>query len=850
MEKDDSIERSPASPVSAQLERLGIQSHDELLAFLRGHAGPGQSTIAYPWPSDGIAPAKTGSTDTVPSRPQGDDCSDAYTHGNDKFLCFGQTRIPGGKHDDLKQIDARIWRGDLDDPDRSIDGHPSWNAVVREYCAILDRSATTIVEADTFLDTKVYKGGENIVLCAGCDRSIATSLKVEMLKMRELPRGRLGIWVCKLLLSGDTKIHVLVRYQQLRAGGRIGHWQLRMRDGNYTSCFGLATGAMLEMHDPLIERCGPVSPNANNIARGLTEHCFNNAMLDRGVSTRPSAVAPTFVAINSIHTKRKTTELESSERQTKMQKSVPSTVTDNTGPMATFRSSPERLISLFRPQSSTQAARLVSSIGSAKQTHAERQFVAPLHLYLQPHRDYSLDILGLLRMHESKDTEAAKKWAKRPALRMLAKATGEESLESTIKPLYFRPNRAEFKALHNMEAALVQMTGEQVLDDEVCDNCNDGNGPFTTCVVHGDTHKGACANCIHNGGASRCSIRREREEAVRRVSEVPAETKTHEDEHNLTYPHAETIVVHRGPQASEHERPSEHTQPLAPGQGCSMSTRPNSEEELYYRTPPPRALRSAGKELTGYSAEDSNRCLDSAGGRVSDAAKGRLNDSTESIKKPVTSDEAACELESSIREGNHISADKSKFNLRDPLKSRLARSTFNTARTAVKAKPRNATDAPGADQPQRQEAIDSSSFYDEIRAAALQDPPAESAKPAASISDPNVYNTSFLDSVTLVVTIEDDPTVFEMGLGGCSTLDALMEKLTNRRFLGQVITDHLAIVSIKFRVSNNPAVPTTFIEPGNVTLYARLLKHIKACFEDGGKEEIALEATIELATSV
>ncbi|KAK4902829.1 hypothetical protein LTR27_000768 [Elasticomyces elasticus] len=849
MEKDDSIERPPASPVRAQLERLGIQNHDELLAFLQGHAGPGTSTIADPKHSDSIAP-KTGFTDTVPSRPQGDDRSDAYTYGNDEFLCFGQTRIPGGKHNDLKQIDARIWRGDLDNPDRSIDGHPSWNAVVREYCAILDRSATTIVEADTFLDTKVYKGAENIVLCAGCDRSIATSLKVEMLKMRELPRGRLGIWVCKLLLSGDTKVHILVRYQQLRAGGRIGHWQLRLRDGNYTSCFGLATGAMLEKHDTVIERCGPNSSNASNIGKGLTEHCINNTVLNGGVSTKPSAEPPTFVAINSVNAKRKVSELESSGRHTKMQRGVSSTVNDNAGFVATSTTSPERLISLFHPKNSTQVAQSVYGIGRAKQTHAEQSFGGQLHLYVQPDRDYSLDILDLLRTHESKDTEAAKKWAKRPALRTLSQATGKDSLESNRKPLCFRPNRTECKALHNMEAALIHMTGEQVSDDEVCDNCNDGNGPFATYVVHGDTHKGACANCIHNGGGSRCSIRRERQEGMRRLSEVLAETRTHKDEHSSTHQHAETIVVHRGPQASKHERRSEHAQSLAPGPDLSMTTRPNSEEELYYRTPPPRALRSAGKEMTGYYGDDSNHRLDSTGGRVLEAANARPDDSTQSTKKPVASDTAACDPGPSMRKGSHISADKYKSNLRESLKSRLARSTFNTARTPVKVKPRNATAAPSADQPQRQDTIDSSSFYDEIRAAALQDPPAETAKPAASSFDQYAYNTSFLDSVTLVVTIEDDPTVFEMGLGGCSTLDALMEKLTNRRFLGQVITDHLAIVSIRFRVPNNHAVPTTFIEPGNVTLYARLLKHIKASFEDGREEEVALEATIELATSV
>ncbi|KAK5739330.1 hypothetical protein LTR17_005436 [Elasticomyces elasticus] len=848
MEKDHSTERPPASPVRAQLERLGIQNHDELLAFLQGHAGPGTSTIADPSPSDSIAPAKPGFTDTVISRPQGDDRSDAYTYGNDEFLCFGQTRIPGGKHNDLKHIDTRIWRGDLDDPDRSIDGHPSWNAVVREYCAILDRSATTIVEADTFLDTKVYKGGENIVLCAGCDRSIATGLKVEMLKMRELPRGRLGIWVIKLLLSGDTKVHILVRYQQVRAGGRIGHWQLRMRDGNYTSCFGLATGAMLEKHDPVIERCGPVASNVSNIAKGLTEHCINNALLNGGVTTKPSAAAPTFVAINSVNAKRKVSELESSGRHTKMQRGVSSTVSDNSSLVATSKTSPERLISLFHPQNSTQAAQSVYGIGRAKQTHAEQSFGGQLHLSVQPDRDYSLDILDLLRTHESKDTQAAKKWAKRPALRTLSQATGKDSLEGNRKQLYSRPNRTEFKALHNMEAALIHMTGKQVSDDEMCDNCKDGNGPFASCVVHGDTHKGACANCIHNGGGSRCSIRREREEAVRRLSEVPVETSTHKDEHSSTHQHAETIVVHRGPQASKHGRRLEHAQSFAPEPNCSMTTRPNSEEELYYRTPPPRALRSAGKEITGYYAEDSNHRLESTSGRVSNATKGQLIDSTESIKKPVTSDTAACDPESPMQEGRHISANKSESNLRESLESRLARSTFNTARTPVKPKLRNATDQPRADQPQRQGTIDSSSFFDEVRAAALQDPPASTAKPAASSSDQ--YNTSFLDSVTLVVTIEDDPTVFEMGLGGCSTLDALMEKLTNRRFLGKVITDHLAIVSIKFRVPNNHAVPTTFIEPGNVTLYARLLKHIKASFEDGGKEEIALEATIELATSV
>ncbi|KAK3651297.1 hypothetical protein LTR56_005754 [Elasticomyces elasticus] len=146
MEKDDCTQRPPASPVRAQFERLGIQNHDELLAFLQGHAGPGTSTKADPKHSDSIAP-KAGFTDTVPSRPQGDVRSDAHTYGTDEFLCFGQTRVPGGKHIDLKQIDARIWRGNLDDPDRSIDGHPSWNAVIQEYCAILDRSAATIGEA-------------------------------------------------------------------------------------------------------------------------------------------------------------------------------------------------------------------------------------------------------------------------------------------------------------------------------------------------------------------------------------------------------------------------------------------------------------------------------------------------------------------------------------------------------------------------------------------------------------------------------------------------------------------------------------------------------------------------------
>ncbi|KAK3651296.1 hypothetical protein LTR56_005753 [Elasticomyces elasticus] len=681
---------------------------------------------------------------------------------------------------------------------------------------------------------------------------MATNLKLEMLKIKELPRGRLGLWVCPLLVRGDTKVHVLVRYQQIRAGGHIGHWQLRLRDGDYTSCFGLATCAMLEKYDSTTEsqRHVPVSPDASTIAKGLTGHCISNALLNRGVSTGRSVAAPSFVAINSINAKRKVSELDSSGRHAKMRRDVLSTMSDNSGLADTSQASPERLISLFQPQTSTQATQSVLEIGRAKQTHAEPPIAGPLHLYLQPGRDYSLDILKLLRTHESKDAEAAKRWAKKPALRSLSQASGEDSLESTRKPLYFRPHRAEFKALQNMEAALVHMTGEQVSDDEVCDTCNDGNGPFTTCVVHGDMHKGACASCIYNGGASKCSMRREREEAVRSVSEVPAEAEAHEDEHSATHSHPETIVVHRGPQVSKHGQRPEHAQSLAPGEAWSNTTRPKSEEELYYRTPPPRALRSAGKDLTGYYADDSNHRLESTGRRVLDAAKGRLNDSTYSIKNPVASDGAAHHPRPPMREASNISIDNHKPDLRESLKSRLARSTFNTARNPVKPKLRNATDQPRAGQSQRQGAIDSSSFFDEVRAAALQDPPTETAKPAASAPDQNVYNTSFLDSVTLVVTIEDDPTVFEMGLGGCSTLDALMEKLTNRRFLGQVITDHLAIVSIKFRVPNNHAVPTTFIEPGNVTLYARLLKHIKACFEDGGKEEIALEATIELATSV
>ncbi|KAK3642837.1 hypothetical protein LTR22_015895 [Elasticomyces elasticus] len=139
-------------------------------------------------------------------------------------------------------------------------------------------------------------------------------------------------------------------------------------------------------------------------------------------------------------------------------------------------------------------------------------------------------------------------------------------------------------------------------------------------------------------------------------------------------------------------------------------------------------------------------------------------------------------------------------------------------------------------------------IYDQLRTFASGDVTEEIAARHGATSDhnPGSNTASFLDHVTLVVNIEGDPTVIEMSMGGCSTLDALLRKLKTARSLRRIITDQHAISCIEFKVVGDQTIPVAIVEPGDATLYLRLLKNARLSLEQSGREEMALSATVEL----
>lgn len=59
----------------------------------------------------------------------------------------------------------------------------------------------------------------------------------------------------------------------------------------------------------------------------------------------------------------------------------------------------------------------------------------------------------------------------------------------------------------NVEAEMAQLVGEA--QDPECDHCEDGSGPWDTCVKVADSLglNSSCANCHYGSMGTRCSLR-------------------------------------------------------------------------------------------------------------------------------------------------------------------------------------------------------------------------------------------------------------------------------------------------------------------------------------------------------
>ncbi|KAK5716801.1 hypothetical protein LTR17_016326 [Elasticomyces elasticus] len=741
-----------------------------------------------------------------------------------EIACFAGPRPNGigSTHNHLSGLDHRIWRGSLIEPDRRIDGHPSWNEVLELYRdklrgrSLEERRVER--EMDGYMCLNVYKKQKKEVFCAGCEHYLSEEpcLSLDMVKLDIPLQKSRGVWVCEFLLD-DEPVHAMFTYKP-QSKEHMGYYQFWLTGGGYSASMGLAIKGGLQSEDRSERNKHTGTFRAPSHVLGSLDPDtllmqVNSPAEDGDVGHASSN--PRFSAINQPSTKRKGTESATGIRK-KLPKYGPNSgVFDVQGTESTsVTRAPQQ------PSVSQNDAALMPLPGFP--ASATQQPGQALKFRPRVQHDYSQQILSLFRDHEHlTDCEYTKEWKNKAALQELSTS----DLEVLRKPVYFRGSFTSRtfngSPYLNMEAALTQMSGDGLVGREACERCQTGCGPFTTCVVGRDLHKGACANCVYNSQASKCSFR-----------EARPSLGTGQGPSHIAYGNNVRSHVHRSPwtaltsarqSLNSHDNRSEAT-----SDGLFLPTRDtpssvSSGHELYkqstpaalQRGPDPSSAENIPIRLTGAEV-----ALDNHRREVPQANMISPRQTSGALASPVP---AVCQDRPDERFGGQQESAIGALAPRSPTSDQVGDTAFPAAHS--RAQPRASGSITASDS---------------------------ASKKPTSEGGSSAYNAaSFLARVTLVVNIEDDPSPGKaMSLAGCSNLDALIEKLTNRRYFGRVIPDHLAILSINVRVPSVNTVPIFVLEPGDVTLYARLLKHIRAWLERGDGDEIALEATIELLTSV
>ncbi|KAK5680311.1 hypothetical protein LTS10_007238 [Elasticomyces elasticus] len=763
----DQVDASTSSnDYNAKLRRI-----EQLVAELKNidqtsdHAELGQSHPSIqngpsqPLPGHETHGQDDGANTEVTQRTQDEQAGQTEMEDNHSIRCFGQLKTLDSGHDRLVDIDSRIWRGRLDQPNQSFDGHPSWADVLAGYHERLtgrDLDTETVhSEMDRYLAVQLYqKRDDREVFCAGNDHNPSCnkrSTRISMRKIRGMPLKKgiyRGIWVCTLMLRGQS-VDTLLEFVFARKGPtRI--YRFWKSGGGYTRDCGLLIGHAFEPqawstthrtrdHDTIRVKQAvdgspedltrhsapkPVADDPDDLAAprqtNATPQVCVRASASGHAHARASGSFPGPLDSESFSGKRKEMDFGKNMGRSKVRKSEPF---------------PDDRISTFpQPVHGSPGGALVSLQSQGSKVMSQEPSTARPPLRFQPRsdKDYKDHIIHLFRLYNKlgkKTVANITDWHNR-----VLTLFSSEDLESRATAVYFRPTwtvRRDFNGLphYNMEAVLTHISGSEQLNEAMCEQCKRSNGPFTTCVVRVGMHKGACSNCAYNLGSVKCSFR--------------TSTDTPKS-------------------ASRRHEPT-----------------PGADE--YKPVPTPRTHR---------------------GSRI----------------------RQVYDAESSAEPGEDVApASTTKI------------SAVESRRT-------------GSPQPTGRSNIAMAPIYDQLRTFASGDVAEEIAVRHGATSDhnPDSNTASFLDYVTLVVNIEGDPTVIEMGMGGCSTLDALLRKLKTARSLRRSITDQHAISCIEFKVVGDQSIPVAVVEPGDATLYLRLLKNTRLSFEQSGREEMAVNATVEL----
>ncbi|KAK5739329.1 hypothetical protein LTR17_005435 [Elasticomyces elasticus] len=743
------------------------------------------------------------------------------------ITCFaGSTGAKGKSHNNLAALDGRIWRGSLSEPDRCVHGHPSWNEVLRMYRARLDgrslEDKKLEKEMEDYMCTNVYKKQkEKEVFCAGCEHyaSQEPCRNLEMVRFDVPPLNNRGIWMCEFL-DGHHPVHTIVAFE-VPEKGCIGHWQFWLTGGGYLPRLGLAAKRTLESADG-----NPIESATNTLDLDRDSNNFPGPMdsdrflrqvetpLDRRESDTATSLSARlgFKPIDQTNTKRKVIESTTTGAR-KVLKYGP-----NSGVFA-LRSTPGVTPStaISREQSSDAQPTIAPNYSPEYRHLATQQAEHPLKFRPRVQHDYSQQILDVFRDHEHlENCEQTKEWKNKAALQELSAS----DLQAVRKPVYFRgtftSRMFNGSPYSNMEAALTQMSGTELRGSDVCERCQNGCGPFTTCVVGSELHKGACANCVYNSQASKCSLRKANQTSA--TGQPSPHIMNSNNNVGHVYPPPWTGVTSARPSLSEaliggHDNRSEATSDGLFVRAATVS----SGSELYRRTPGPVPQRIPDMP---HGEQVPIRLASSEAGSQTHRREIHRAEMTAPYQTPgilasaAAADRASSSDEASGRRGQARSGPRAE----DP----------------ISADPSGLFAAPAHDQSRTSGSVAASSSA------------ARGSQQAPSENGSSVYDSAFLDYAAIELSIEDDATSVEVGLAGCSTFDALITKITTRPSLRRVLQDPLAISCIDFRIRNTSIWKS--VEPGDVTVYSRLLRDIQTRFEQGGRQEVILDATVALST--
>ncbi|KAK5715071.1 hypothetical protein LTR15_010487 [Elasticomyces elasticus] len=743
------------------------------------------------------------------------------------ITCFaGSTAAKGKSHDNLAALDGRIWRGSLSEPDRRVHGHPSWNEVLRMYRARLDgrslQDKKLEKEMEDYMCTNVYKKQkEKEVFCAGCEHyaSQEPCCHLEMVRFDVPPLNNRGVWVCEFL-DGPHPVHTIVAFE-VPEKGCIGYWQFWLTGGGYFPRLGLAAKRTLESADGNPIESGThileLNRDPNEFPGPMDSDRFLRQLetpIDRRDSDTASSVSgrPGFRAINQVSVKRKGTEsaITGARKVLKHSSNIGAF-----GLRSTTGITPN--IDISREQSSGAQPTSAPNYSPEDRHSATQQAEHPLKFRPRVQHDYSQQILDIFRDHEHlENCEQTKEWKNKAALQELSAS----DLQAIRKPVYFRgtftSRMFNGSPYSNMEAALTQMSGNELKGGEACERCHNGCGPFTTCVVGGELHKGACANCVYNSQASKCSLRRANLTSA--TGQASPHTMNSNNNMGHVYPAPWTGMTSARPSLNEaliegHDNRSEAT---SDGLFVRAATA-SSGSELYRLTPgvvPQRRPDMPHTEQVPIRLASSEAGPQTHRGEVLQSEMTTHRQTPGILALPGAADRGSPSDEASDRREQA----RTGPGVEDPI------SADSAGLSVVPAHDRSQASGSAA--------------------------PSDSAAPGSqhTVSDDgsSVYHSAFLDYATIELSIEDDATSVEVGLAGCSTFDALITKITTRPSLRRVLQDPLAISCIDFRIRNTSTWKS--VEPGDLTVYSRLLRDIQTSFEQGGRQAVILDATVALST--